>query len=116
MSFLGPVTLLDGLLVRPHEIEVVTVPFPDAHAGRIIRTSRVGFEVRLEISLTGDEQSTPMLVPSPAPRPPRSSRTRASRSGSRRSPAPPRSSAGLAAANSDERSELAGPQLIIPFQ
>ena len=30
MSFLGPVTLLDGLLVRPHDIEVVTVPFPDA--------------------------------------------------------------------------------------
>ena len=62
MSFLGPVTLLDGLLVRPHDIEVVTVPFPDAHAGRIIRTSRVGFEVRLEISLSDDEQAPPVLV------------------------------------------------------
>ena len=62
MSFLGPVTLLDGSLVRPHDIEVVTVPFPDAHAGRIVRTSRVGFEVRLEISLTSDQQAPPVLV------------------------------------------------------
>ncbi len=62
MSFLGPVTLLDGLLVRPHDIEVVTVPFPDARAGRILRTSRVGFEVRLEIGLEGEDQAPPVLV------------------------------------------------------
>ena len=37
MSFLGPVTLLDGRLVRPHDIEVVAVPFPDAYAGRIVQ-------------------------------------------------------------------------------
>ena len=62
MSFLGPVTLLDGLLVRPHDIEVVTVPFPDARAGRILRTSRVGFEVRLEIGLEGEHQAPPVLA------------------------------------------------------
>ncbi|GAA3697400.1 sulfate ABC transporter ATP-binding protein [Microlunatus aurantiacus] len=62
MSFLGPVTLLDGSLVRPHDIEVVTVPFPGAHAGHILRASRVGFEVRLEIGLAGDASSTPVLV------------------------------------------------------
>jgi sulfate transport system ATP-binding protein len=60
MSFLGPVTLLDGKLVRPHDIEVVTVPFPNARSGRIMRSSRVGFEVRLEVAVTG--QSTPVLV------------------------------------------------------
>ena len=62
MGFLGPVTLLDGKLVRPHDIEVVTVPFPDALAGRITRSSRVGFEVRLEITLTDVAQTTPVLV------------------------------------------------------
>jgi sulfate transport system ATP-binding protein len=62
MSFLGPVTTLAGKLVRPHDIEVVTVPFPDAHAGRIARASRVGFEVRLEIDLVGDAASAPVLV------------------------------------------------------
>ena len=62
MSFLGPVTRLDGRLVRPHDLEVVTVPFPDAHAGRITRTSRVGFEVRLEIASPTTPQSPPVLV------------------------------------------------------
>lgn len=31
-------------------------------AGHILRTSRVGFEVRLEIGLAGDASSTPVLV------------------------------------------------------
>ena len=67
MGFLGPVTVLDGSLVRPHDIEVVTVPFPGAYAGRIARSSRVGFEVRLEVALTeagrdGATQSAPVLV------------------------------------------------------
>jgi sulfate transport system ATP-binding protein len=62
MGFLGPVTVLNGLLVRPHDIEVVTVPFPEAHAGRIVRSSRVGFEVRLEIALAEYPTAAPVLV------------------------------------------------------
>ena len=62
MSFLGPVTLLDGTLVRPHDIEVVSVPFPDAHAARIVRSTRVGFEVRLEAELVDAPQTSPVLI------------------------------------------------------
>ena len=62
MSFLGPVTVLDGRLVRPHDIEVVTVPFPDSYAGRIVRSSRVGFEVRLEVALAEAADAPPVLI------------------------------------------------------
>ena len=62
MSFLGPITVLDGRLVRPHDIEVVAVPFPDARAGIISRASRVGFEVRLEVNLIDTPQASPVLI------------------------------------------------------
>lgn len=52
MSFLGPTTLLDGKLYRPHDIEVVTHPgVPGALPARIVRELRVGFEVRLTVEL-----------------------------------------------------------------
>ena len=52
MGFLGPVTTLDGKLVRPHDIDVHTTP-EDGHgkAGKIVRLLRVGFEVRLTIEV-----------------------------------------------------------------
>ena len=52
MSFLGPVTQLDGRLVRPHDIDVHTTP-EDAQGkpGKITRLLRVGFEVRLIVEL-----------------------------------------------------------------
>ncbi len=52
MSFLGPVTRLQGTLVRPHDIEVYTTD-EDPHAvpGTIARQLRVGFEVRLSVAL-----------------------------------------------------------------
>jgi sulfate transport system ATP-binding protein len=52
MSFLGPVTTLHGALVRPHDIEVFTTgQLSGSSAGRITRALRVGFEVRLTVSL-----------------------------------------------------------------
>ena len=55
MSFLGPVTTLDGRLVRPHDIDVSHDP--DGSQGqrraRIVRLLRVGFEVRLTVELEG---------------------------------------------------------------
>jgi sulfate transport system ATP-binding protein len=52
MSFLGPVTTLDGKLVRPHDIDVHTRPEDGTgKKGRISRLLRVGFEVRLTVSL-----------------------------------------------------------------
>jgi len=62
MSFLGPVTTLNGHLVRPHDLEIETHPFENACPGRIERFNRVGFEVRLDVRLTEDETAPPVLV------------------------------------------------------
>jgi len=52
MSFLGPVTKLNGRLVRPHDIDVNTTPKgPQGKPGKIVRLVRVGFEVRLTVAL-----------------------------------------------------------------
>ncbi len=57
MSFLGPVTTLSGRLVRPHDIEVFTVPADDAVRAQVNRLQRVGFEVRAEM-VTGTDAAT----------------------------------------------------------
>ena len=62
MSFLGPVTTLDGHLVRPHDLEIETHPFGNAYPGRIERFNRVGFEVRLDVRLTEVDDAPPVLV------------------------------------------------------
>jgi sulfate/thiosulfate transport system ATP-binding protein len=62
MSFLGPVTTLDNHLVRPHDLEIETHPFEGAYAGRIERFNRVGFEVRLDVHLTDEDDAPPVLV------------------------------------------------------
>lgn len=62
MSFLGPVTTLDHHLVRPHDLEIETHPFDRAYQGRIERFNRVGFEVRLDVRLTGEDDAPPVLV------------------------------------------------------
>ncbi len=49
MGFLGPVTVLDGRLVRPHDIELIPGPRLGATPGVITRIVRVGFEVRLTV-------------------------------------------------------------------
>jgi sulfate/thiosulfate transport system ATP-binding protein len=50
MGFLGPVTRLQGHLIRPHDIDVFTVDQgSDSVAGEVVRLLRVGFEVRLTI-------------------------------------------------------------------
>ena len=50
MTFLGPVTTLEGHLVRPHDIEVFThAGIAGSRPGTIRRLVRVGFEVRLAV-------------------------------------------------------------------
>jgi sulfate/thiosulfate transport system ATP-binding protein len=61
MSFLGPVTTLDGRLVRPHDIEILTAAAPDAVPATVTRLQRVGFEVRVEAA-RGEEVSTVQLT------------------------------------------------------
>jgi sulfate transport system ATP-binding protein len=50
MGFLGPVTTLQGQLIRPHDIDVLTGGgAPGSTAGEVVRMLRVGFEVRLTV-------------------------------------------------------------------
>ena len=66
MGFLGPVTTLEGQLVRPHDLHVF-LDDPGAGASRwvITRTLRVGFEVRLEVQV-GAESVQSVLTRSDA--------------------------------------------------
>jgi sulfate transport system ATP-binding protein len=55
MRFLGPVTQLGNRLVRPHDLQVLAgVADPAAVSGQIARITRIGFEIRLEIT-TADQ-------------------------------------------------------------
>jgi sulfate transport system ATP-binding protein len=50
MSFLGEVTTLDDVLLRPHDIDLHTSPgVPVAVPGTVTRLLRVGFEVRVTV-------------------------------------------------------------------
>nr|WP_269329322.1 TOBE-like domain-containing protein [Kineosporia babensis] len=53
MKFLGPVTTLDGRLVRPHDIEVLRAAESDAVGATVTKLTRVGFEVRAELRTAG---------------------------------------------------------------
>ncbi|MDQ1466409.1 MAG: sulfate/thiosulfate transport system ATP-binding protein, partial [Actinomycetota bacterium] len=55
MSFLGPVTELDGRLVRPHDLGLVANPEPNATRATISRVVRLGFEVRVELVADGTD-------------------------------------------------------------
>ena len=54
MSFLGPVTQLRGQLVRPHDLEVLSDPAPDAVEAVVERVVRLGFEVRVDAVAGGE--------------------------------------------------------------
>ncbi len=57
MRFLGPVTQLGDQLVRPHDLQLSTDP-ADASGvpGRVTRVTRIGFEIRVEV--TADDGQT----------------------------------------------------------
>jgi sulfate transport system ATP-binding protein len=61
LSFLGPVTTLGGTLVRPHDIEISRFEQAAAAVGTITRWTRVGFEIRLEIT-PEEGDKTPIQV------------------------------------------------------
>jgi sulfate transport system ATP-binding protein len=58
MSFLGPITTLDGRLVRPHDIEIFTTPADGTSEAQVARVQRVGFEVRIEMSTPDGQDAT----------------------------------------------------------
>jgi sulfate transport system ATP-binding protein len=48
MNFLGPVTRLGGVAVRPHDIEILMYPESAAVPATVARLVRLGFEVRVD--------------------------------------------------------------------
>ncbi|MGZ5368350.1 MAG: sulfate/molybdate ABC transporter ATP-binding protein [Aeromicrobium sp.] len=50
LSFLGPVTRLGDNLIRPHDIDISRYERAATASGPITRWSRVGFEIRLEVT------------------------------------------------------------------
>ena len=55
MRFLGPVTELDGNLVRPHDVEISQDPVEGGSSALVSRVVRLGFEVRVEVEVGGHE-------------------------------------------------------------
>ncbi|MCW2829753.1 MAG: sulfate transporter ATP-binding protein [Aeromicrobium sp.] len=50
LSFLGPVTKLGDHLIRPHDIDITRYEHAATASGPITRWTRVGFEIRLEVT------------------------------------------------------------------
>jgi sulfate/thiosulfate transport system ATP-binding protein len=55
MNFIGPVTELDGELVRPHDLQILVDASPSARQAVVDRIVPLGFEVRVELSLRDGE-------------------------------------------------------------
>jgi sulfate transport system ATP-binding protein len=55
MSFLGPVTKLGGELVRPHDLELSVEPRAETVKASVTRVTRLGFEVRVDLEVGGEE-------------------------------------------------------------
>ena len=51
MNFIGPVTKLDGRLIRPHDVEVLDYAGEATEEAVVERVTRLGFEVRVELAL-----------------------------------------------------------------
>jgi sulfate transport system ATP-binding protein len=62
MSFLGPVTAVDGDLVRPHDLVVTTTAEAGAFEGQVARITHLGFEVRVELVLGSGEEVSVQLT------------------------------------------------------
>jgi sulfate transport system ATP-binding protein len=67
MGFLGEVTHVNGLPVRPHDVDISTTPvLAGAAQGTISRILRVGFEVRVSVLTDGGEEVSVQLTKSHA--------------------------------------------------
>ena len=66
MGFLGPVSQVDGRLVRPHDLLLSDEPVDGAEEAMVERVVHLGFEVRVELVRTGGEHVTAQLTRSEA--------------------------------------------------
>lgn len=58
MGFVGRVTRIGDLLVRPHDIEIRLDPNGSTHPAVVERVVHLGFEVRVELELAGGERTS----------------------------------------------------------
>jgi sulfate transport system ATP-binding protein len=61
MSFVGLVTQLDGKLVRPHDLQLLPAPSHSSDEAVVERVSRLGFEVRVELTLASGQHVVAQL-------------------------------------------------------
>ena len=62
MSFLGPVSKLGDRLVRPHDVTLVLTPEEDSIEAMVSRVVYLGFEVRVELELSGGQPARAQLT------------------------------------------------------
>ena len=62
MSFLGPVSRIDGRLVRPHDVTLSLNAAPGLIEAMVKRVIHLGFEVRVELELTGGDPARAQLT------------------------------------------------------
>jgi sulfate transport system ATP-binding protein len=62
MGFLGPVSRIDGRLVRPHDVKLSLTEGPGLIEAMVKRVVHLGFEVRVELELTGGEPARAQLT------------------------------------------------------
>jgi sulfate transport system ATP-binding protein len=62
MGFLGPVSKLDGKLVRPHDVTVSLTAEPDSIEATVQRVVHLGFEVRIELELPDGSSARAQLT------------------------------------------------------
>ena len=62
MGFLGPVSKIDGRLVRPHDVTISPEPSDGAVEAMVTRVVHLGFEVRIELELRGGEPARAQLT------------------------------------------------------
>ncbi|WBB67831.1 sulfate ABC transporter ATP-binding protein [Micromonospora sp. WMMD812] len=63
MRFLGPVTQLGDQLVRPHDLRIHTGDAdPTGVSGRVTRITRVGFEIRVDVTTAADQVAAVTLT------------------------------------------------------
>jgi sulfate transport system ATP-binding protein len=62
MSFVGPVSRVDGRLVRPHDVNVFVHPEAGTVEAMVARVVHLGFEVRIDLELPGGERARAQLT------------------------------------------------------
>jgi sulfate transport system ATP-binding protein len=62
MGFVGPVSRIDGKLVRPHDVTVSLTPSEETIEAMVLRVVHLGFEVRIELELPGGDVARAQLT------------------------------------------------------